>query len=104
MEINSHLDGLLRRNEVGDTVSFVAFGREVFKQVESLEDDGTSPYRRADAPNNNRRYIDAYKKSMAESATKSKSQADLTRGRLTEQDCEERLLAQEFRHVGGKYI
>lgn len=37
VEVNPYLERLIRKNEAGDEVSFLTFGKEIFKQVEQNE-------------------------------------------------------------------
>lgn len=37
VEVNPQLETLFRKNESGDEVSFLTFGKEIFKQVELNE-------------------------------------------------------------------
>lgn len=61
INLNSYLDGLLRKNEAGENVSFLTLGKEIFKQVENQElknNNGISFYNRSETPEVCRRILD----------------------------------------------
>jgi hypothetical protein len=41
VDINPHLSSIIRRHEAGESVPFVTFGKEIFKQVE--QNEGINP-------------------------------------------------------------
>ena len=53
IEINTYLQKLIRKNEAGDLVNFLTFGKEIFKQVENEElknNNGIGYYQRSETP------------------------------------------------------
>lgn len=42
IELDSKMTQLIRRHEAGDKVTYMTFGREIFKQIE--QQDGSSPF------------------------------------------------------------
>ena len=84
IEINPYLHGLIRKNESGDQVNFLTFGKEIFKQVENEElksNNGIGFYQRSETPDVCKRILHTREPSVEDSAEKRKkwSYADLAR-------------------------
>ena len=50
VNINHYVEALIKKNESGDSQSFVTFGKEVFKQIETTENKPKGRFMRSLSP------------------------------------------------------